>query len=73
VGLSVPLDQVSFSVNGGEPRLSALDPKLMDSPAHWHFVLREPTPGHQLAIAVRRLKNDLPEIQEHAEDLIAVL
>ncbi len=52
MGLSIPLDQFSFSFGG---RIGiGFDPELEDRSAEWHFELHRPGVRHLLAVGVRR-------------------
>lgn len=53
MGLSIPLDQFSFHLGGGEIRIS-FDPRLGDDPTAWQFELFRPSPQHMMAVGVRR-------------------
>jgi 4'-phosphopantetheinyl transferase len=52
-GLELPLEEITFTFDGGEPRL-ALAPSLGDDAASWQLDLWAPTPGHRAALCVRR-------------------
>jgi 4'-phosphopantetheinyl transferase len=50
-GLHRPLDSFSFSL---DPTLVRFHPTDSDEAAKWTFVEHRPTPGHMLALAIRR-------------------
>ena len=52
LGLSLPLRQLAFDLDGG-PR-AAFDPALGDDPAAWRFFSLRPTPRHRAAICAGR-------------------
>ena len=54
VGLSVPLNQCAFDVDGPGPISIAFASPAADDPAHWQFALLRPTPEHVLALAIDR-------------------
>jgi len=51
VGLSLPLDQISFLCENGIK--VDLDPRLSDDAALWRFALLDAPPHHMIAISVR--------------------
>ena len=53
LGLSVPLERISISVNAGVPRLT-LDASLGDEAAAWQLEIWSPTASHAVAVCVRR-------------------
>lgn len=53
-GLAIPLRQFAFEIDGPGPITVSFDPELEDTPALWQFALIRPTPGHMLALGVRR-------------------
>jgi 4'-phosphopantetheinyl transferase len=56
LGLSLPLDQFSFSFGGEDGEGGsidiAFDPRLADAPARWQFVTLRPSARHRVAVAV---------------------
>jgi 4'-phosphopantetheinyl transferase len=54
MGLAIPLDQFSFSIERGAPIRIAFDPRLVDDPATWQFAQLRPTEEHLISAAVRR-------------------
>jgi 4'-phosphopantetheinyl transferase len=66
LGLQLPLDQFSFHLGASEVRPAqpiwiSFGPQIPDDPATWQFDLRDLTPGHRLAIAIRR-RPDEPDL-----------
>ncbi len=53
LGLSLPLERISLTLDDGQPRLT-LDPTLGDDAASWQLVLWSPTATHAAALCVRR-------------------
>lgn len=53
-GLSMPLDRFSFHLDEGPGIRISFSPGVEDSPRRWQFALLRPTPGHLLALGVRR-------------------
>jgi len=53
LGLSLPLERISLTLDDGVPRL-ALDPSLDDDAASWQFALWSPNASHAAALCVRR-------------------
>jgi len=51
-GLSLPLDQIRFAIDG-DATVAELGPALADRGGDWTFVRARPTARHQLAAAVR--------------------
>lgn len=54
MGLAIPLDQFSFTLDASGPVRIAFAPELDDEPASWQFERLRPSARHQVAIAVRR-------------------
>ena len=54
VGLSVPLNQFGFDLDGPGPISIAFASPADDDPARWQFSLHRPTPDHVLALAIER-------------------
>ncbi|UXI70706.1 4'-phosphopantetheinyl transferase superfamily protein [Tahibacter amnicola] len=52
MGLSIPLDQFSFALDGDSIGIG-FDPALDDTPAHWQFELHRPDERHQMAVGLR--------------------
>jgi 4'-phosphopantetheinyl transferase len=51
LGLSLPLEQLSFELDGG-PRIGvSFEPELRDDPTRWSFALVRPSALHRLAVA----------------------
>lgn len=57
MGLSLPLDQFSFTIEENGPIRVSFDPRLQDDPMHWQFWQLNPTPNHIGAIALRSEAN----------------
>ncbi len=55
LGLSLPLDQFSFSFDDKHRLDISFDPRLIDTAESWHFWLLRPTHEHLLAICASRL------------------
>lgn len=53
LGLSLPLERISLTLDEGQPRLT-LDPSLGDDAASWQLALWSPTATHAAALCVRR-------------------
>jgi len=51
MGLSLPLQQFTFSLNQGIT--ISFDPRMKDDPARWQFERFAPTPDHAMAVALR--------------------
>jgi 4'-phosphopantetheinyl transferase len=56
-GLSVPLNQFSFRLEGPAVRI-CFDSPLGDDVSKWQFALFRPTARHQLAVGIRRERED---------------
>ena len=54
LGLTLPLDRFSFVLETERPPRIEIDPILGDRGTSWQFVQLQPTPGHLLALCVRR-------------------
>lgn len=54
MGLSLPLEQFSFHINGDQLVRVSFDPRLEDDPLSWQFALFRPTRHHIMAVAIRR-------------------
>ncbi len=52
LGVSVPLSEITFALNGDDPRVS-FHGSLADSATDWHFRLEHPTTRHMMATAVK--------------------
>lgn len=63
LGLSLPLDQFSFSFSDEHSLDIDFDPRLADTHAHWHFWLLRPTREHLLAICASRTVTPAPSLQ----------
>jgi 4'-phosphopantetheinyl transferase len=61
LGLSVPLDQVTFRLPPEGPLQVSFGPEIQDDPAHWQFGLFNPGSSHRIAVAVRR--GDGPDLE----------
>jgi 4'-phosphopantetheinyl transferase len=59
LGLALPLRQFTFLRAGSAPTVS-FDPELQDDPTTWQFAQFRPTFDHRMAVAVRRMGEDLP-------------
>jgi 4'-phosphopantetheinyl transferase len=60
LGLTLPLGQFTFHRFAGHaPRIS-FAPELHDDPRSWQFAQFWPTRDHRMAVAVRRVGEDLP-------------
>jgi 4'-phosphopantetheinyl transferase len=53
LGLSLPLERISLTLDDAQPRLT-LDPSLGDDAASWQLALWSPTATHAAALCVRR-------------------
>lgn len=53
LGLELPLELISFTLDDGPPRL-ALDAALADDAGAWQLALWSPTEAHGAALCVRR-------------------
>jgi 4'-phosphopantetheinyl transferase len=60
LGLSLPLRQFAFVLEGPGPQVS-FDPALGDTPSAWTFFSWPPTPEHRAALCVERRKGDEAE------------
>jgi 4'-phosphopantetheinyl transferase len=60
LGLALPLRQFTFARAAGRPPTISFAPELRDDPASWQFAQFWPTPQHRMALAVRRVGEDLP-------------
>jgi 4'-phosphopantetheinyl transferase len=54
LGLSLPLEKISFQFQGERVLHFSVEPPLQDSPGFWRFWQFRPSPAHVLAICVRR-------------------
>lgn len=54
MGLSLPLDQFAFDIDGLTVRGVNFRGEIKDSPENWRFAVQRAGPGHLLAFAVRR-------------------
>lgn len=54
LGLTIPLDQVSFQVAPNRQPVLRLGPRQADTAGRWQFHLASPTARHRLALAVSR-------------------
>ncbi len=54
VGLSLPLEGITFRWTPGEPIEAAFTSEVRDDPQTWQFVRLTPTAQHKLAVAIRR-------------------
>lgn len=61
MGLSIPLDQFSFTYPGERGIRMAISPELDDDANRWCFWLFRPTPAHLLAVCAERL-DDPPQL-----------
>jgi 4'-phosphopantetheinyl transferase len=62
LGLSLPLDRFSFSLDGDHPPRLEIDPSLGDRGDSWQCVQLEPTSRHLLALCIRRQGADDAEV-----------
>jgi len=60
LGLALPLGQFTFLLDADAPPTIEFASELPDDPRSWQFAQRWITPRHRLAVAVRRLGEDLP-------------
>jgi 4'-phosphopantetheinyl transferase len=60
LGLALPLRQFTFVRRPGLAPLICFAPELHDDPASWQFAQFWPTRDHRMALAVRRVGEDLP-------------
>ena len=58
MGLSLPLDGFSMTIDESGPASIRFSPAIDDDPATWQFAQFRPTPRHHLAVAVRRRGRD---------------
>ncbi len=56
-GLTAPLDQFAFNVQGSPPQISFTG-KMAARPEDWQFDLWRPTDRHSMAVAIRRPATD---------------
>lgn len=54
LGLSLPLEQFSFSIAADRAPVVDVDPRLGDDGASWQFAQHRPTERHLVALCVRR-------------------
>jgi len=54
MGLSIPLDQFSFHLEGNLPVTISFGPTLEDDPQAWQFDRYRPSDRHLMAVAIRR-------------------
>jgi 4'-phosphopantetheinyl transferase len=60
LGLALPLGQFTFIRRPGMSPAICFAPELHDDPATWQFAQFWPTRDHRMAVAVRRVGDDLP-------------
>lgn len=60
LGLALPLGQFTFLRRPGLAPVICFAPELHDDPASWQFAQFWPTRDHRMAVAVRRVGEDLP-------------
>jgi 4'-phosphopantetheinyl transferase len=60
LGLSLPLHQFAFRVDGAAPEI-VIDPRLGDDAATWQFTLLRAA-GHQVAVCARRAAGETPSV-----------
>ena len=60
LGLALPLGQFTFLRRPGLAPIICFAPELHDDPATWQFAQFWPTRDHRMAVAVRRVGEDLP-------------
>jgi 4'-phosphopantetheinyl transferase len=60
LGLALPLAQFTFHRVPGDAPVISFAPELHDDPASWQFAQFWPTSNHRMAVAVRRVGEDLP-------------
>jgi 4'-phosphopantetheinyl transferase len=60
LGLALPLGQFTFHRPPGRAPHISFAPELHDDPASWQFAQFWPTQDHRMAVAVRRVGEDLP-------------
>jgi 4'-phosphopantetheinyl transferase len=60
LGLALPLGQFTFLRPPGRAPVICFAPELHDDPASWQFAQFWPTRDHRMAVAVRRVGDDLP-------------
>jgi 4'-phosphopantetheinyl transferase len=58
LGLSLPLEQFSFTIVADRPPVLTVDAALGDDGASWQFAQHRPTANHLLALCVRRDPRD---------------
>jgi 4'-phosphopantetheinyl transferase len=67
MGLALPLDKFTFSLQNESDVRVEFDPSLGDDPAAWQFHLEAPTPAHRLALAIRC--GGLSEMSVHVQQI----
>lgn len=60
LGLALPLRQFTFLRAAGHAPTVSFAPELRDDPTTWQFAQFRPTFDHRMALAVRRVGEDLP-------------
>ena len=60
LGLALPLGQFTFLLPPGRAPVICFAPELHDDPESWQFAQFWPTRDHRMAVAVRRVGDDLP-------------
>ena len=65
LGLALPLRHFSFQRHPDRDPAISFAPELPDDPATWQFKQFWPTDEHRMAVAVRRVGDDLPIQIEH--------
>lgn len=60
LGLALPLRQFTFRRTSTRAASIEFAPELHDDPASWQFAQFWPTMAHRMAVAVRRIGEDLP-------------
>jgi 4'-phosphopantetheinyl transferase len=63
MGLSLPLHQFSFDLQGSQPIRISFEPGFQDDPHTWQFELYRPSQRHVMAFCARRYGSDKLAIQ----------
>lgn len=68
LGLTLPLRQFSFLLDGSDAPAVVFALELNDDPRSWQFRMFQPSADHRLAVAVRRRGADLPIVVRHVRE-----
>jgi 4'-phosphopantetheinyl transferase len=72
LGLALPLRQFTFLRTAGSAPSISFAPELHDDASTWQFAQFWPTADHRLAVAVRRIGEDLPILVENVVPEVAL-